>query len=404
MADIQIIVLFNGTSNDDTDPAVTNVVKMRDGLKKDDTQFVIYRDGIGNDKEWRWYLPRLFAEITGFGGGWVMRHAYQDLHKTLTKAIQEGKIKQGDTLHFSVGGFSRGAALARHFANHLVRRITHEMNNRFKLAVNIQLACEYLFDTVPSFGIPINFWILDKLFAIRNQEIDLGWNFSIPKNVKAYHTVAADDRLRAFTPHLINFEENVTEEVWWDGDHSSIGGGHTPPTKDAHMGDENTLRYMVRHAMENGLRFDENFVQKYNIANTQNNPLGVVKTPTYSELPPTQRGPRTITVMEKDAPSERIPLIAESIIRRMQNDPNYRPENIKALQSFAVHKETGENEIYAPNQVRELWKSLEAKPPLRFSPRTKVNVAAEAIPPVTLAAEAQEAGTLKKSAIMVNNR
>ncbi len=395
MADIQIIVLFNGTSNDDTDPAVTNVVKMRDGLKNDDTQFVIYRDGIGNDKEWRWYLPRLFAEVTGYGGAWVMRHAHQELRETLTKAIQDGKIKQGDTLHFSVGGFSRGAAIARHFANNVKRRISHEMKNRFKLAVNIELACEYLFDTVASFGIPINFWILDKLFGIRNQEIDYGWNFSIPENVKAVHAISADEARNAFTQHNIDYVENLTEETWWDGDHSSVGGGHTPPAKDTHMGDENPLRYMVRHAMKNGLRFEESFLQKHGIANTQNNPLGIIKTPTYEALPPTQRGPRKIAVMENGAPSNRSPLIAESIIRRMQNDPSYRPESVKALKAFAIFKESGEQEYYSANQVTALWKSLETKQPLRFSARTKLNSEAAALP-ATPQAATHEALTPRK--------
>lgn len=396
MANIQFIILFNGTSNDDTDLAVTNVVKMRDGLIKDDTQFVIYRDGIGNDKEWRWYLPRLIAEVTGLGGGWVMRHAYQDLRATLTKAIQDGKVKEGDTLQFSVGGFSRGAALARHFANHLVRRITHEMKNRFKLAVNIQLACEYLFDTVPSFGIPINFWLLEKLFGVRNQEIDIGWNFNIPENVKACHIVSADDQLKAFSPHLINFKENLTKEIWWDGDHSSIGGGHTPPSKDAHMGDENTLRRMVLEAINNGLRFDEQFLQKYNIAIAQNNPLGIIKTPSYDTLPATQRGPRDIRVLENDTPSTRPPLIAESIIRRMQNDPSYRPQSVRALKAFTVLKESGEQESLSTKQVSALWKSLEGKQPLRFSPRTKLNMAAQATSPTPPLAEASESVTLRK--------
>ncbi|HRE31564.1 MAG TPA: hypothetical protein PLD88_06260 [Candidatus Berkiella sp.] len=71
-----------------------------------DKQLVIYRGGIGNDKQWRWFLPRLFAEITGYGGDWIIHQAYRELRQTLTKAINNGKIKSGGTLHFSVGGFS----------------------------------------------------------------------------------------------------------------------------------------------------------------------------------------------------------------------------------------------------------------------------------------------------------
>ena len=68
MADIHFVVLFNGTGNHADDPAVTNVVKMRDGLINDDKQFVIYRDGIGNNKQWG-KLISWFAQLTGWGGG-----------------------------------------------------------------------------------------------------------------------------------------------------------------------------------------------------------------------------------------------------------------------------------------------------------------------------------------------
>ncbi|MGE3317877.1 MAG: DUF2235 domain-containing protein [Candidatus Berkiella sp.] len=368
MADIHFVILFNGTSNDDTDPHVTNIVKMRDGLKSTDQQFVIYRDGIGNDKEWRWWLPRLFAEMTGYGGGWVMRHAHQDLRKIMAQAIKDGKIKAGDTLHFSVGGFSRGAAIARHFANRLVKRVTHEMQNQFKLEVNVKLACEYLFDTVASFGLPINLWLLDKVFGVRNQEIDLGWDFHIPAGTKAYHAVAADERRNAFTPHLVNFKPGETEEFWMAGDHSTIGGGHKPPAANDHMADEETLRYMVRRAQQNGLQFKDEFLQKYDIANEALQPLGIIKAPSYQELPPTQRGPRTIYVKENDKPSQRPPMIAASLIQRMQTDRLYRPENVLALKQVDVLKDSGEVESYLPAKTALLWQSVNPKGS-RSSPR-----------------------------------
>ncbi len=358
MADIHFVILFNGTSNDDKDVAVTNIVKMRDGLKKNDKQFVIYRDGIGNDQQWRWFLPRLFALITGYGGGWIMHQAYRDLRQTLTQAVANANIKAGDTLHLSVGGFSRGAALARHFANRLKHRLTHDLKRLGNLSVNIKLDCEYLFDTVPSFGIPINLWLLDKLFSIRNQEINLGWNFHIPTGTKVYHAVAADERLNAFTPHLVNFEPGETEEIWFDGDHSSVGGGHTAPMKETHMADENTLRYMVRRARENGLQFEEAFLQKIGIAVTHHNLLGMIKAPRYDELPPTQRGPRTIIVKESDKPSTRPPRIAESIVRRMQDDPEYRPDSVKRLTAFDLFKENGTIETYSIRKTQQFWEAL----------------------------------------------
>ncbi|MCS5710008.1 phospholipase effector Tle1 domain-containing protein [Candidatus Berkiella aquae] len=380
MADIHFVILFNGTSNDDKDVSVTNIVKMRDGLKQNDKQFIIYRDGIGNDKQWRWFLPRLFAEITGYGSGWIMHQAYRELQQTLTQAINNGKIKSGDTLHFSVGGFSRGAAIARDFANHLTQRVTRVIRSKFQLAINIKLDCEYLFDTVPSFGIPINLWLLEKFFGIRNQLIDLGWNFSIPSGTKVYHAVAADERRNAFTPNLVNFKARETEEVWFDGDHSSIGGGYTPPTKETKMADENTLRYMVRRAINNGLQFETSFLQKFALSQPDHS-LGMIKAPTYDVLPSTQRGPRTITVKENDSPSQRIPQISVSIIERMRIDPTYRPENIMQLQALDLVKESGEIESYSAERLKQLWKTLTSNKVLRFHPATtpKAKIAAPSL-------------------------
>ncbi len=365
MTDIQIVILFNGTSNDDKDPAVTNVVKLRDGLKKDDTQFVIYRDGVGNDQEWHWKIARYFSEITGYGGGWIMRKAYQELKSTISKAISDGKIKSGDRLNISVGGFSRGAAIARHFAIHNIQnQLASEMPQMLE-NISIKLESEYLFDTVTSFGIPINIWALTKL-GIYNQQIDPGWDFGIPENVRAYQTLGMDEHRDAFSPLSINQHNELTQEVWFEGDHSSVGGGHLPPKEGAVMQDANTLRYMVRRAMENGLRFKQSFLEEHHIHATQGNPLGFIKAPLYKELPPTQRSDRKIGVLENDMPSNKPPLIAQSAIERLHEDFEYRPANLKALKAFDVLREDGSVESYSPKKVQKLWTSLESKV-LRFS-------------------------------------
>lgn len=116
-------------------------------------------------------------------------------------------------------GFSRGAALARHFANELV-----------KLEPNIVIHWVGLFDTVGSFGLGGN-------------SIDPGYNFNLPNNVKrAYHIVAAQRKDQITTGerrflfpvtgigNIMNGVYSVNSrwhETFVVGAHSDIGGGYS---------------------------------------------------------------------------------------------------------------------------------------------------------------------------------
>ena len=172
MSDITIVVLFNGTDQSDINPILSNIVKMRDGLVEDTKQLVIYEDGIGNIKDWKSTIIRWISLITGYGGKWVMDEAYQSLISKIKQNIQQGLIKDGDNLKLSVGGFSRGAALARHFATqYLQAKLSYDLYKQTQLKLDVELKAEYLFDTVPSFGLPINIWFL-KLFGIYTQQRD----------------------------------------------------------------------------------------------------------------------------------------------------------------------------------------------------------------------------------------
>lgn len=383
MADIHFVMLFNGTGNDDHDPALTNVVKMRDGLVKDDKQFVIYRDGIGNDKQWGW-LTAWFSKLTGWGGGWVMHRAYKELLTTLRKAIADRKIKPNDTLHFSVNGFSRGSALARHFAIHYIQgRLIKDIPLKFKMDLQVKLDAEYLFDTVGAFGIPFDIWLLTKI-GIYDQQIDPGWDFYIPKDTKAYHALSVDEQRKPFTPKLID-KNKLIEEVWFDGDHSSVGGGYPTTKKDEILSDENPLRYMVRRAMENGLRFVDSFLKEHQIKKYLQNPLGTIHTPLWKEWPETQRGPRKIYIQKENMPSNLSPLVAESVVKRMENDRTYRPTALKNLSKFRILKEDHKVESYPPQKVTDLWTSLDklaASKVLQFTKPSSLAVGASQGAPI----------------------
>ncbi len=372
MALKKIIVLFNGTGNGDKDgtenknknTAITNVVKMRDGLIKDESQFVIYRDGIGNDQQWHWKPLRYFSEVTGYGGGWVMDHAYADLMTAIDNAIKNQLITENDSLQVYLGGFSRGAALARHFGNEYInKKFVQEMQHKLP-GVQITLESEYLFDTVPSFGIPINLWI-GKLFGINNQEIDLGYNFDIPDTTRANHAVAIDEHRDAFNPRLVDHVEGMTKEVWFDGDHSSIGGGYKPAQESEVMGDENPLRFMVGCALDDGIRFEQSFLDAIHI-NEQVHPLGHIETPERKNLPPTQRIDRKICLQEYGKRSDKAPTIARSVLDRIQSE-SYRPENVAALNRFDIREEDGNLSSFSKNRLDEPWDILAGPRLLQFT-------------------------------------
>jgi hypothetical protein len=353
MANIKFVVLFNGTSNDDKDAAVTNVVKMRDGL---DEPFVVYRDGVGNDQQWTW-MTRWFSQFTGWGAGWVMDHAYSEILDKLGKGIKDGKVKAGDTIQFSVSGFSRGAAIARHFGlKYINEKLTQEIQKKLGIELKVKLAAEYLFDTVPSFGLPMNLWLLEQM-GIKNQEIDPGWYFDIPAGTKVFHAVSEGERRNAFTPKLVDFKEGETEEVWFDGDHSDVGGGHKPKQFLEQQSDSNPLRYMVRHALQEGLRFTETFLKAININVTKGYPLGSIHTPSHEGMPPTQIGPRHIHVKVDGEKTDKLPLIAESVLRRINEDPTYKPESVFNLEGqFRVYNEGGE--IFSPANILTFSKRI----------------------------------------------
>ncbi len=366
MAEFNVVILFNGTSDAAADPTITNVVKMRDGLVQNEKQMVIYCDGIGNDVQWRWY-DRWFSVLTGLGGTWVMREAYSKLLAKLHKAIENNHIKEGDTINISFGGFSRGAALARHFVNQyiLVKLKTETFLKAMKL--NFTLRAGYLFDTVAEFEVPPHLRLFSFIgilqlfqyfgfFKPNNRNI---WNFNIPDEVeKVHHAMSIDEKRKPFTPTLIDEGPN-REQIWYDGDHSCVGGGHPPPTKDTIMCDQNPLRFMIKRAVQNGLLFKQEFLDRYFSVNPV---LGKVVTPSGEPFPPQERGPRKIYVQVDNKPSNLKPVINSTVIQRMIQDPSYRPVSLQACKAFQVRDDIDDTiKIYGPRQVTALWKSLTQK-------------------------------------------
>jgi len=162
---------------------------------------------------------KLVGGITGKGG----RNRTEDMYQRFLKIYEAG-----DT-HVDIIGFSRGAALAREFANILHERgydpeytgnyqadsiLVSRSPKKIKCPVEIRFVG--LFDTVGSFGVPGN-------------QINVGIRMNLPPNVKhAAHAVAKHERRSGFPVTLLNSPvagQTFNERVF-RGDHSDIGGGH----------------------------------------------------------------------------------------------------------------------------------------------------------------------------------
>ncbi len=176
---------FDGTWQKDYDDPEqdTNVVWFRDAYADGG---VFYVSGVGTRLGW---LGKLFGAITGAGGRKRIREALDAFRKFQAAEDQE----------VDVVGFSRGAALAIHFAN--------------SLPAGTKVRFLGLFDTVPSFGIPGN-------------NIDLGWKLKMPPHVETCcHAMALNETRYNFPLHRMDPSPHL-KEVWFRGVHSDVGGGN----------------------------------------------------------------------------------------------------------------------------------------------------------------------------------
>ncbi|MBF0183543.1 MAG: DUF2235 domain-containing protein [Magnetococcales bacterium] len=195
---------FDGTWNDDEpDPSGdTNVVKFRDYYKGT----VNYLSGVGTRYG---ALGRIFGGVFGAGGQTRIEEMY---------AMLVENWKNGDHV-IDIIGFSRGAALAVHFAN-----VIHDQGIKIDEAPPLQspmIRFLGVWDVVGSFGIPIN-------FVLNFHDMNIGYDLTVPANVaQCYHAMALDERRQAFNVTRLNANHELVnvQEVWFRGVHSDVGGG-----------------------------------------------------------------------------------------------------------------------------------------------------------------------------------
>lgn len=227
---------FDGTLNSD-DPedkkADSNVVRIRDVYDGE----VVYEEGVGLRFG---LLGRFFGGSFGAGGEARVKEAYDKLQKIYDEGDRD----------IDIVGYSRGAALALDFANLINKKGLKGPDGGRIDSPPIRFLG--LFDTVASFGIPIN-------LGIPFHRINFGKNLKVPPNaVHCYHAMALNERRQAFRPTRLDPNRRLDQvlEVWFKGIHSDVGGG-------ANLGLTSiTLSWMFRRGVECGLSFKASAVEE----------------------------------------------------------------------------------------------------------------------------------------------
>jgi RHS repeat-associated protein len=201
---------FDGTGN--SRKSGTNVLILHDAY----SGLAYYYRGVGSS-----FGTRAVGGLTGAGGHNRLEAAYRDFIRA---------VDSGDR-YVDIVGFSRGAALAREFANLLVERgydPKYDGNRRAKLKATRNTPpkeCEFvirfvgLFDTVGSFGVPGN-------------DINLGIRMGLPGEVQHAAQATAEDERRLLFPLTPLGDREGFDEQNFPGDHSDIGRGHGRRTND----------------------------------------------------------------------------------------------------------------------------------------------------------------------------
>ena len=229
---LRVGVFFDGTGNHMKRPnTYSNVARLARSYRIDqDNRTVrwLYVRGPGTD-----------GGITGnplgnaFGRGGQKRvfgamHCLQQIIEEFHHAHQSYPEK----ILLDVFGFSRGAALARHFVN-VIKQGAFRMDATYRRIPRRAFRIGFLgvFDTVGSFGLPGN-------------DTDLGYAFHVAPHwleCGGLHLVADDEHRENFSLHSIlprqdrehprDMADGTLSEVVLPGAHSDIGGGYPPELK-----------------------------------------------------------------------------------------------------------------------------------------------------------------------------
>lgn len=198
--------MFGGTWIDDVDQSSKFYVESNiAALMELYTGERHYQPGVGTGKG---AVDPLTGGAFGAGGQERLEAMYQDLVEAYNTPDKTGERRQIDLF-----GFSRGAALARAFANMIRERgIPLEGGGQVK-GTDVKIRFLGAFDTVASFGWPGN-------------DINPGKRLKLPDIVcSAAHAVSRHDVRDRFPVTLFADDPRVAQ-VWFAGVHADVGGAY----------------------------------------------------------------------------------------------------------------------------------------------------------------------------------
>ncbi len=227
---------FDGTGNidEEEDNKDTNVVRFKELYNGKGT--AEYLPGVGTRLG---TIGRVLGGLLGIGGRSRISQMYDDLCNNWADGDQQ----------IDIIGFSRGAALAVHFANKIADEGIKLPNGQKNKA---EIRFLGLWDVVGSFGLSFDTFV-------DFQDINLGWNIDkVQNSVKhCYHAMALDERRETFKVTRLDPKHQLDHihELWFRGVHSDIGGGNEN-VKRSNI----TLQWMLDMARKSGVPLNENKV------------------------------------------------------------------------------------------------------------------------------------------------
>lgn len=200
-----------------------------------------YFPGVGSSLN---CIDRFLGKNFGFGALGIANRAFRKLQQN---------FRNGDTT-IDIIGYSRGAAIARVFADKTFRNYQKLVTEKgHVLTAPPAIRFIGLFDTVASFGNPLN-------------DNELFFQEHIPSSAQqTFHAMALDIKKLGFGLDRA-YGENVLE-VWFRGGHGDIGGNSELVTGEANRCRSNiSLVFMVKKAISAGIPLNVDF-SKYSVDN-----------------------------------------------------------------------------------------------------------------------------------------
>lgn len=159
-----------------------------------------------------------FTKAAGGYSGYGKKARLEWMYEQLVETYNDSSDPENQQI--DIIGFSRGAALAREFANMIAERgipinNTPNIPNNliFRRGSSVRIRFLGVFDTVASFGQPGN-------------KINIGVRLDLPANVDhVAHALSAHEVRSKFPLTRFAPGPNVTE-MWFAGVHADVGGGH----------------------------------------------------------------------------------------------------------------------------------------------------------------------------------